>query len=191
MFSIGLIADTHVPTDAKDIPDEVRAAFRSVDLILHAGDIHLSQALDWLETIAPVLAAKGNGDYRTGEDRRLKNSQVVVVEGFRIGVSHGLSLPPELPWRPFSKIMMNEFGGPVDVFVFGDTHVAEIYMCEGVLMINPGSPTLPHNLTDRLGTVGRLDITRGKVRAFVIPLDGKGHGIQVPGEFVMERLESQ
>lgn len=186
MFSIGLVADTHVPTDAKRIPAEVLEVFRDVDLILHAGDIHASQALDWLETMAPVLAARGNGDWRVASDVRVKKSHVVVAEGIRIGVSHGLSLPPEPPSRPLSKIMLDEFAGPVDIFVFGDTHVAEIEVCDGVLMINPGSPTLPHNLTYRLGTVGRLDISCGEVLAYVVPLGAEVQGIRVPNRVAMK-----
>ena len=36
---IGLIADTHIPADAKILPPHVREAFQGTDLILHAGDV--------------------------------------------------------------------------------------------------------------------------------------------------------
>jgi predicted phosphodiesterase len=44
-----------------------------------------------------------------------------------------------------------------------------------VLVINPGSPTLPRNLSPRLGNVGILELVSGKVpEAHIIDLaDGK------------------
>ena len=59
---IGLVSDTHIPEARRTIFDEVYAAMRGVDLILHAGDMHDSIVIDWLEEVAPVLAARGNGD---------------------------------------------------------------------------------------------------------------------------------
>ena len=59
---IGLISDTHIPEAASELPPKVYKAFRDVDLILHGGDMHIIDVLDWLEGIAPVLGAKGNGD---------------------------------------------------------------------------------------------------------------------------------
>ena len=63
---IGLISDTHIPEAGPDMPAQVYEAFRGVDLILHAGDMHIIDVLDWLEGIAPVLGARGNGDYPSG-----------------------------------------------------------------------------------------------------------------------------
>ena len=51
---IGLVTDTHVPWEEKELPREVLKAFEGVDLILHGGDIYSHVVLDDLETIAPV-----------------------------------------------------------------------------------------------------------------------------------------
>ena len=59
---IGLVADTHIPGAAAELPEQVAQAFRGVDLILHGGDIYTPSVLDELERIAPVLAAKGDDD---------------------------------------------------------------------------------------------------------------------------------
>ncbi len=56
---IGLLTDTHLPSTIRELWPEVRAAFTGVDLILHSGDIVTPGVLDWLEDIAPTLAAKG------------------------------------------------------------------------------------------------------------------------------------
>ena len=54
---IGVIADTH----GKVLP-EVHDAFAGVSLILHAGDIGGDAVLAELETIARVIAVRGNTD---------------------------------------------------------------------------------------------------------------------------------
>ena len=165
---IGLIADTHVPRDAKALPPQVKLAFRGVDLILHAGDIYVPGVLDELEKTAPVLAARGNGDHDFHEDRRLKDSHILHIDGLRLGLAH-IVIYPELPHYPLDKTMERHFGGRLDIVVFGDTHVALVESYRGVLLVNPGSPTLPNGLF-KLGTVGLLEITGGKAGARIVHL---------------------
>ena len=57
-MKLGLISDTHIPTVAKEIPKEVETAFQGVDMVLHAGDIQVLRALDWLERIARFTPRK-------------------------------------------------------------------------------------------------------------------------------------
>ncbi len=165
---IGLIADTHIPKDAKMLPPHVKAAFKGVDLILHAGDIYLPTVLDELETIAPVLAARGNGDREFPQTHRLKDSHVLDIAGFKLGLTHSM-VYPELPLSPIDKTMEREFGGRMDIIVFGDTHVALVERYKGVILVNPGSPTLPNGLF-KLGTVGLLEIMEGTAEASIVQL---------------------
>lgn len=175
---IGLISDTHVPEAGPELPPQVYEALRGVDLILHAGDMHIIDVLDWLEDIAPVFAARGNGDYashssihRPGvpEDPRVKEAHVLDLEGVRVGLIHGFALPAEVPWRTQEELLAMYFGGPVDVVVCGDTHEARIDMEPNLLVVNPGSPTLPGQIR-ALGTVGFLEIQGGKAEASLLQL---------------------
>lgn len=174
MMRIGLIGDTHYP-EAGPLWDEAYDALRDVDLILHAGDLHVVEVLDWLEERCgvPVLAVRGNGDDGSGgrplcpEDPRMKPVQVIDAGGLRVGMVHDATLPEWPPHRTLESIMEHHFGGAVDVLVHGDTHVPEIEMMRGVLLVNPGSPTFPRNLTRRLGTVGFVEIDGGVARAWV------------------------
>ncbi len=171
---IGIIGDTHYP-EAGPLWDEAYDALRGVDLILHAGDLHTLDVLDWLEQrcAAPVLGVRGNGDDGGGgrpvcpPDARLQPVQIVEAHGARVGMVHDATLPEWPPHRTLETIMEHYFGGPVDVFVHGDTHVEEIVEVRGVLMINPGSPTYPRNLTRRPGTLAFLDIGEGYARAWL------------------------
>jgi len=174
MMRIGLIGDTHYP-EAGPLWDEAYDALRGVDLILHAGDLHVVDVLDWLEErcAAPVLAVRGNGDDGGGgrpicpEDPRMKPVQVVSADALRIGLVHDATLPEWPPHRTLESIMDHHFGGRVDVLVHGDTHVPEVVEMRGVLLVNPGSPTFPRNLTRRHGTVGFLEVTGRDVRAWI------------------------
>lgn len=162
---IGLIADTHIPRDAKMLPPHVKVALDGVELILHAGDIYLSTVLDELEATAPVIAARGNGDGKLLDDHRVKDNHVLDVGGFRVGLTHAF----DVPLSSFDDAMERKFGGPVDIIVSGDTHVAGVERYKNVLLVNPGSPTLPSGLF-QLGTVGLLEIAEGTISARIVQL---------------------
>ena len=170
---IGLISDTHIPEARATLFDEVYEAFREVDLILHAGDIHDVIVLDWLEAVAPVIAVRGNGDDGSSgrpiapNDHRLAHNQVITVGGKRLGMTHAFPELPHLSWIPIPEAMERKFNGPVDIVVGGDTHVPHVTWNDGVLIINSGSPTYPRNLQTQLGTVGFLDIRGSNIDAWI------------------------
>ena len=165
---IGLIADTQIPRDAKILPPHVKEAFKDVDLILHAGDIYLPRILDELETIAPVLAARGNGDQEFPKDHRIKDNHVLDIAGLSLGLTHTVTHPVS-PEYPLDKVMKAEFGKRLDILVFGDSHMAMVERCNGTLLVNPGSPTLPDRRFE-LGTVGLLEIMENRPKARIVQL---------------------
>ena len=164
---IGLIADTHIPGNVKILPPHVREAFKGIDLILHAGDIYQPAVLDELDRIAPVLAARGNGDGGFPVDNRLNDKHVLSIAGTSLGIIHTLDDFP-LP-EHYGEMVEGKFGRRVDVVVFGDTHVPMVERYNSTLLVNPGSPALPRNLY-QLGTVGLLEIKAGTARARIVQL---------------------
>lgn len=168
MMRIGLISDTHMPPWDLTIADQTAAAFAGVDLILHAGDIITSGVLDWLETIAPVRAATGNNDYHLSGDHRVKPLQTMSHEGVSLAMFHVYE-----PWHADPHLMMRERYGMEkcpDVLVVGDTHFESVERRNGVLIVNPGSPTTPHLRTDRAGTVGILRLDANGAEAEIVTL---------------------
>ena len=173
---IGLISDTHQPSERRTLWEEVHHAFKGVDLIMHGGDIVHPMVLDWLEEIAPVMAARGNNDVGW-DDPRMKDIVWLDVEGLRIGMVHAME-PENRPIETLRRLYMdNEHA---DIIVTGDTHVERIDYREGVLQINSGSPTLPHLRSTRLGTVGLLEIGGGRLEARILRL-GESEGLPNPG----------
>jgi len=182
---IGLLTDTHLPGERRELWPEVRSAFEGVDLILHGGDIVLPSVLDWLEEIAPTLAARGNNDMGW-DDPRVEDVQWLDVEGVRIAMVHDME--PES--RSIDELIERHLGGErADIIVTGHTHMERIDYRDGVLQINSGSPIHPHLWSTRLGTVGMLEIDRGDVVARVTKL-GETPELRNPGEeFVFDSRE--
>ena len=173
-MKLGLISDTHIPEACKldsdfatkELKPQLEKAFQDVDLILHAGDIITLEVLDWLESIAHVLSARGNHDTHLPEDPRLKDTHILNYNGFRLGLVHAFDPYAESLPRHISFC----FNDSLDIVVFGDTHFEMVEERDGVLMVNPGSPTYPRNMSTRLGTVGILEIVPGKTEAHIVQL---------------------
>jgi putative phosphoesterase len=173
---IGLLTDTHLPSDRRTLWDEVAAAFAGVDLILHGGDIVHPMVLDWLEQIAPVLAARGNNDGGWG-DPRMQDRHIVEAHGWRVAMVHDME-PEE---RPIEYLRKHYLGDErVDVIVTGHTHFERMDYRDGVLQVNSGSPTHPHLWSTRLGTVGLLHLESSGIEARIVRL-GETPGLRNPG----------
>ena len=91
-MKVGLISDTHVAGSGRDLPRPILDTLAGVDLILHCGD------LDYLETVAPVLAVRGYEDPTEPGDRLADSTRVVQAEGVAIGMVHDIQWPgPRIP----------------------------------------------------------------------------------------------
>jgi hypothetical protein len=157
---LGLLSDTHVPHRMASIPKPVLAAFRGVDLILHAGDVDDPAALAALERIAPVYAVRGNVHLQDVSDggAALPSSQRLRLGRWRIALTHG-HRPGLLGFglRSFDLLVrlvrlrtngdLNRRLAPrllrgfpdADVIVFGHSHHAWLERFGGQLLVNPGA----------------------------------------------------
>ncbi len=133
-MKIGILSDTHIPRSAPRLPEKLCKALEGMDLILHAGDLAEPSVLEKLNKIAPTKAVYGNMD--TPElQRSLPRKEIISAEGFKIGLIHGWGAPTGLIER-----VRKEFNG-VDIIVFGHSHSALYKEIDGMLFLNPGSPT--------------------------------------------------
>lgn len=178
---IGLISDTHIPEARRELWPQVFGAFRGVDCILHAGDIHDLSVIDQLSDVAPTYAARGNGDDGSGGrpvqpfDRRLREAWVIELGGLKVGLTHDVPIPEYPPHLTIERAMTRYFGRTdLDVLIYGDTHVEAIDAIGRTLCVNPGSPTYPHNLETQLGTIGFLEISGGRAEATIWQLTDDG-----------------
>ena len=178
---IGLISDTHIPEARKTLWPQIYDAFADVDMIFHAGDIHELYVLDELEKMAPVYAARGNGEDGSGgrpvqpEDPRVKYAWTLLLEGLWVGLTHYVPVPERPPNFTLERWIERFFPERTpDVIVFGDTHRECIEEVNGILCVNPGSPTYPHNYDTQFGTIGFLELADNGAAASVWQLTDAG-----------------
>jgi putative phosphoesterase len=131
-----LMADTHLPRRAKELPPELWAAVEAADVVLHAGDWVEPPLLDELERRARrLVGCYGNND---GAElrRRLPEVARVELEGVRIAVVH------ETGDRKGREERCAARYPDVDVLVFGHSHIPwDTTAASGLRLLNPGSPT--------------------------------------------------
>ena len=180
---IGLISDSHISRGGELWP-QVFDAFQGVDAILHAGDLWSPVLLDELAAIAPVWAARGNGDMHV-DDPRVEDTWVLDFEGLSVAMIHDFPSPERASPEILARRTEQRFPGATpDVVLYGHTHIEEAAGVEGVLYVNPGSPTLPYNKSLRLGSIGFLHIEPDAVRAELHQLSETGsapmHRAEVP-----------
>jgi len=160
---IVVLADTHVPGFAKDLPSPLLRALPRADLILHAGDVDRAFVLDELATFAPVRVALGNND---GPDVVAWGATDVVrmeLEGVRLAMVHD-SGP-----RAGRETRMSRAFPDADVIVFGHSHIPwNATTQHGRLLFNPGSPTWKRR--QPLPSYGVLDVSTGRARGRIVQI---------------------
>ena len=131
-----LLADTHVPRRARDLPDELWAQIDRADVVVHAGDWVDESLLDRLsERAARLIACWGNND---GPEirARVPQSARATLDGVRLGVVHETG-----PSAGRDKRMSAAYPD-LDVLVFGHSHIPwDTTTPTGLRLLNPGSPT--------------------------------------------------
>ncbi|MDT5129318.1 MAG: uncharacterized protein QOI28_3453 [Mycobacterium sp.] len=131
-----LIADTHVPRRARDMPAVVWDEVARADVVLHAGDWVEPSLLDELEERAErLVGCWGNND---GDElrRRLPERADVILGGVRFTVVHETGASGGRDAR-MARVYLD-----TDVLVFGHSHIPWDTTAEtGLRLLNPGSPT--------------------------------------------------
>ena len=131
-----LLADTHVPKRARDLPAQVWDEVASADVVIHAGDWVEVELLDALAGRARrLIACWGNND---GPDlrTRLPERADVMLDGLRFTVVH------ETGSASRREARMAQSYPETDVLVFGHSHIPwDTTARTGLRLLNPGSPT--------------------------------------------------
>ncbi len=131
-----LVADTHLPTRARDLPAELWEVIGTADLVVHAGDWVDEATLDVFEERSRrLVACYGNND-GPGLRRRLDEVARVDLEGLRLAVVHETGAASGREKR------CQQAYPDVDVLVFGHSHIPwDTTTPSGLRLLNPGSPT--------------------------------------------------
>ncbi|GAC1537185.1 MAG: YfcE family phosphodiesterase [Acidimicrobiales bacterium] len=152
-----MLSDTHIrPGTRRRLPDAVYGELEQADVILHAGDVVVSELLDELAGFAPVHAVLGNNDHELVG--RLPVIDQVLIEGVAIGLIHDSG-----PRSGRDGRMSRRFPD-AKVVVYGHSHIPDDHEgLGGQVLFNPGSPTdrraQPHH------TYGIIEVADGALMA--------------------------
>ncbi len=131
-----LLADTHLPRRARDLPAEVWREVERVDVVVHAGDWVDEQALDRLEAASRRLVGVWGNNDGPGLRARLPAVTRVDLDGLRVAVVHETGQA-----RGREERMAGAFPD-ADLLVFGHSHIPwDTTALDGLRLLNPGSPT--------------------------------------------------
>ncbi|EKQ51836.1 MULTISPECIES: metallophosphoesterase [unclassified Clostridium] len=151
---IAVISDTHRISKYIDLAKEV---IKSADILIHLGD-----NVDDVEILeknfkGKVYAVSGNCDYTTKYPRE----NIIEVNGKKIFFTHGDLYGVK---SSINNIYYRGRELEADIVLFGHTHIHLIEEEDGIILMNPGSISLPR-LNKRC--IGFIDINdNGEVRTY-------------------------
>jgi len=124
--------------------------------------------LDELSAIAPVLAARGDGDVGSvAKDDRVREEHILSVGGLTLWLIHTYQHDDWSTYEIKGKDFWHRSDPPPDVLVHGHTHQAAISRRGPMLRVTPGSATFP-KYENVLGTLGFLTLESGEAEATFI-----------------------
>ncbi|MGH4009468.1 MAG: metallophosphoesterase family protein [Pseudonocardiaceae bacterium] len=131
-----LMADTHVPHRARDLPQQLWRAVAEADVVVHAGDWVCVELLDALLARADrLIGVAGNNDGRS-LSARLPEVATARLDGVRLAVVHETGSARGREQRCAARFP------DTDVLVFGHSHIPwDTVAPSGLRLLNPGSPT--------------------------------------------------
>lgn len=150
-YLVGVISDTYGFLQ----PSAIKL-FANTDLIIHAGDIDKPEVLSSLQSIAPVVAVRGNMDKGTWA-AELAETQAVEVGEVLVYVLHNLHM-----------LDIDPVAAGFNLVISGHTHKPSVVNQKGVLFLNPGSATLPKSSC--MDSAALLHIHRNSLSAEIIEL---------------------
>jgi putative phosphoesterase len=131
-----LMADTHVPKRARDLPEQLWRAVDEADIVVHAGDWVCVELLDaLLVRVDRLIGVVGNND-GPSLSARLPEVATAQLDGVRLAVVHDTGPSSGREARCAARFP------DTDVLVFGHSHIPwDTVAPTGLRLLNPGSPT--------------------------------------------------
>ena len=150
VVKLGILADTHIPDRAKELPAGILTKFKEagVSQILHAGDASSWKVVHKLEAIAPVVIVQGNRDWILGMKtphevtQSIYNVRITLTHGHRTMI-HYLKdkwayITRGYSFNRYYQHLLEDYPNS-DVIIFGHTHYQTVKWIDGKLFFNPGA----------------------------------------------------
>ncbi|HEX2049104.1 MAG TPA: metallophosphoesterase family protein [Actinomycetota bacterium] len=166
-MKVVVLSDTHTMRAAgtnpsRPLPPTAWPYVETADHVLHAGDVCDAALLDELASFAPVTAVAGNCDPWDVRAWGAGEETVVSLGGVEVAMVHDSG-----PRKGRRARLRARFPG-ARVVVFGHSHQPVNEDDDGLLLLNPGSPTWPRRAP--FPSMAILWIDDGDVEAEVFPV---------------------
>lgn len=111
----------------------------NIDLIIHAGDTTSDAKNIEYETGIECICVRGNNDFF---DYSNKDFELIDIDKHRIFLTHGHK---ENVYKGYQKLLDKARIYGANIVIFGHTHVYLNNNYDDILILNPGSPSLPRD----------------------------------------------
>ncbi len=141
----GIISDTH---GVNSFIESAMEYLRNVDLIIHAGDHYNDAEYIQRNYDIRVIGVAGNCDKENIDEKIevIANKKFFITHGHKYNVKTNIS-----------NIFYAGKEKNADIVIFGHSHVPFYEVEEGIVLINPGSVSLPRNGSKRSGCIINID----------------------------------
>ena len=157
---LAVLADTHIPIRARDLPPGAWRVVEAADAVLHAGDVVEPALLEELGRHRRVWAVLGNNDHRLRDV--LPERLELDLDGVAVAMVHDSG---PVTGR---RARLRRWFPKARVVVFGHSHVPVVDDDGELLLLNPGSPTDRRRMPSF--TIATLTLEAGRPRAELIDL---------------------
>lgn len=147
-MKIVVVSDTH--GNNKEVIEKISEMERP-DLLFHLGD-YIEDGIKICTALGiDTIMVKGNGDqgnkiYNEDELIEISGMKIFLTHGHRYDVRYGITN------LYYKALELN-----VDMVLFGHTHVPINIEENGIIFMNPGSPSIPRTQS-KAKTIGLIDI---------------------------------
>lgn len=150
ILKILVISDTH--NEINNVVKIIKNN-KSIDMILHLGDVQSDYKKIKQYYFENITYVSGNCDYIS----KYPKEKIIEIEGKKILMTHGHKY--NVKWE-YDTIKNIGFHNKVDGILFGHTHIPYLEENEDLVLMNPGSITLPRESSTP--TYGILEIEKNK-----------------------------
>ncbi|MCX7712025.1 MAG: metallophosphoesterase [Clostridia bacterium] len=128
---------------------------KDIDIVIHLGDM-LSDILKVMEGNKHIRyeCVPGNNDWA----REYPSEKVLDLEGKKVFITHGHHYNVKYDYQ---RIIVRGRAIGADAVFFGHTHIAEEMFSDGMMVLNPGSISLPSQ--SRIPTYSLIEIKDGRL----------------------------
>ena len=141
-------------------------ALGPVDGVIHLGDFAADAETSCEKLGLPLYAVLGNCDFIRPPKGGFKNELLLELEGAKLLLVHGHRHGVDAYSTYSARQRAIELGA--DALLYGHTHVSEVSMKDGILVLNPGSPSRPRG--GREPSAALLTIENGRLFPRIVTL---------------------